>query len=581
MRYYRYKLLIWSNVTGMKKIFLLLMVIFTTLPILSQNTQSAAKASPIDTIDVVCYDLELNTDFLSSFGMAYIFANNEDYKLTGAIFADAVPPGTYTDCVMDLKHIATQKMIPAKEVSLTLSVDPNKHCAIKGTMLGEDNILYILDLSWTVPIPTQIVNISFETCANVAYYPDVSNDFMLSNQDEEYDIALDIIGVPMNSSFTEKNLFVNYCVIAHKATQDTVKIAGAEGRVWQSNDTTYLSASIIGFNAIQYNIDLWYAVPTPTKTVTLSITDATFHNEMETDGYYALVGKTPDKNIEFAISLLANTVEDIPGTYINDGMFGEFSGKNYDFIHFIGGNYTTYIATNWNNEKQDFDQIITIEKGEAIITMDANEDIKLVGSFIGMDGVKYNVTLTTKVDKPRFDWDMPSGELECTIQATTEDIYIEDHTTEDGSIFLEVMTDKELLALFFFAEEADDQIIIPEGTYYIDDSNDYETVSASNGSLTRHSSFYATHDGVDFTSMYFLVSGTIDVKNKDGKLMLEINALNSYDVPSHIVLECTGTDSSVEDITTLPIDYQKIMRNGHVFIIRNGKTYNLMGTTIK
>ena len=143
------------------------------------------------------------------------------------------------------------------------------------------------------------------------------------------------------------------------------------------------------------------------------------------------------------------------------------------------------------------------------------------------------------------------------------------------------MTDKELLALFFFAEEADDQIVIPEGTYYIDDSNDYETVSASNGSLTRHSSFYATHDGVDFTSMYFLVSGTIDVKNKDGKLMLEINALNSYDVPSHIVLECTGTDSSVENITTLPIDYQKIMRNGHIFIIRNGKTYNLMGTTIK
>ena len=185
---------------------------------------------------------------------------------------------------MDLKHIATQKMIAAKKVTLTLSVDQNKHCAIKGTMLGKDNILYNLDLSWTVPTPTKTVNISFETCAQVAYYPDVSNDFTLSNQNDEYDIALDIIGVPMNSSFTEKNLFVNYCVIADKATQDTVKIAGAEGRVWQSNDTTYLSASIIGFNAVQYNIDLWYADVTPNNTVTLNITNATFRNKMANDG---------------------------------------------------------------------------------------------------------------------------------------------------------------------------------------------------------------------------------------------------------------------------------------------------------
>lgn len=213
--------------------------------------------------------------------------------------------------------------------------------------------------------------------------------------------------------------------------------------------------------------------------------------------------------------------------------------------------------------------------------MDENEEIKLVGSFIGMDGVKYNVTLTTQVDKPRFDYDMPSDELESTIHATKEDIYIEDNTAEDGSIFLEVMTDKELLALFFYAEEADAQTIIPEGTYYIDYSSDYETVSASDGSLTRHSSFYATHDGVDFTSMYFFVSGTIEVKNNDGQLMLDINALNSYDVPSHIVLECVDTESDVENITTAPIDCQKIMRDGHVLIIRNGHTYDLMGTIIK
>ena len=100
------------------------------------RVMAAAQAAPIDTIDVVCHDLKLNTDFIGLFGMAYIFANNNEYNLTGAIYADSIPPGTYTNCVMDLKHIATQKQIPALSVTLTSAVDANRNCVITGTMIG-------------------------------------------------------------------------------------------------------------------------------------------------------------------------------------------------------------------------------------------------------------------------------------------------------------------------------------------------------------------------------------------------------------------------------------------------------------
>ena len=564
--------------SSMKKLFSFFALSFLTISgVLAQSNLRVVAATPIDTIDVVCHDLVLNTDFIGLFKMAYIFANNSEYELTGAINnVDSIPPGTYTDCFMDLKHIATQTQIPAVSVTLTLAVDANRNCVITGEMLGEDNICYNLHLSWTPPISTDTVHIAFEKSASVAYYPDLEHDFMLSNQNEEYNIALDIRRVAMGDTFDERNLNIAYCLITNKLTQDTVKIASAKGRVWQANDTTYLSANVAGFDAVTYSIDLWYAVPEVTQTQALTISDATFYNKLEEEGYFALTGMIEDKSLEFAISLLGDTEDDIPGTYINDGLFGGFTGENYDFINYVGGNYATYIAK-WNPDKNDYD-VLSIEKGNAKVTMDEEQNVTMEGSFIAQDGVLYNLTLTTKVDIPRLDYDMTEGAIDCVI--TGNDITLEDNTAENGTIFFDVLTNNELMALYFYAEEADPEIVIPEGTYYIDNSEDYFSVKASDGSIGMYPTFYATHDGGNFTSMYFFVSGTVDVQNKQGKLYMEINARNSYNVPAHIVYDGSAT-TGLSDTHIPTSDTQKVLRDGQLLIIRNGNAFNLMGARVQ
>jgi len=559
----------------MKRLFTIIAVALTAiLSIFAKNNEVLV---PIDTIDVVCHDLKLDTDLIGLFGMAYIFANNSEYKLTGAIYADSIPPGTYTNCVMDLKHIETQKKVPAASVTITLAVDANRNCVITGHMIGEDNIYYNLHLSWTPPMATDTVHIAFDTPSSVAYYPDLSHDFMLSNKDDNYDISLDIIGVPMGETFTERNFNITYCMIANRQTHDTISIAAAEGQVWQSNDTTYLSANVLGFDSVMYDIDLWYVVPLVTDTQEIHIYDATFYNQLEKNGYFALVGTTADKSIEFALSLLGRTEEDIPGTYINDGVFGGFTGKNYDFINFIGGSYSTYIAK-WNPDKNDYD-VISIEKGNAKVTMDEDKNIMLIGSFIAQDGMQYDITLTTKVDKPRLDYDMTEGAIDCII--TSNDTTLEDNTAKNGSIFFDVRTDNELLALYFYAETADPDIVIPEGTYYIDESEDYFSVNASDGSIDTYPSCYLTDDGYTFTSMYFFVSGTVEVKKKQGKLYMEINALNSYNVPAHIIYDATGA-TKLDNIEEKHIvETEKIMVDGQLFIIHGDKTFNTIGLRVK
>ena len=558
----------------MKKILMILMVVVMGLPQVmaaSQATEAAPakEEAPVDTIDVVCHDLTLNTDFIPLFGMAYIFANNEDYNLTGAIYADSIPPGTYTNCVMDLKHIATQKKIPAASVTITLAVDANRNCVITGHMIGEDNIFYNLHLSWTPPTATDTVHIAFDKSSSVAYYPDLAHDFMLTNKDENYDISLDIVGVPMGESFTERNLNIAYCMIANRLTHDTISIAAAEGQVWQSGDTTYLSANVLGFDAVVYDIDLWYAVPEVAENQEISIYNATFYNELAKDGYFALVGTTEDKSIEFAISLLGNTEEDVPGTYVNDGLFGGFTGENYDFIHFIGGSYSTYIAK-WNAERNDYD-ILSIEKGHATVTMDEEQEVTLVGEFVAVDGVEYHITMTSKVDKPRIQDDAMSGAVE-RLFVNENQLTIEKE--EEDKIRLEIMTGSDLMALWFYVEYIDDEIVIPEGEYTIDDYGDYWSVIKGDGSLGK--SFYATHDGEYFTSLYFLVDGTVVVSKKNGKLHLEMHAVNSYDVPVHVVY-APGATTGVENTQSPTGNPKKVLRHGQLIIEREGKMYNAQG----
>jgi hypothetical protein len=177
------------------------------------------------------------------------------------------------------------------------------------------------------------------------------------------------------------------------------------------------------------------------------------------------------------------------------------------------------------------------------------------------------------VDKPHIIDDATEGAVERIF--INEKLTIE-KLTED-KVRLEIMTDRDLLAMWFYVEQIDDDIIIPEGEYSINTSDDYWSVIAADGSLGK--TFYATHDGEYFTSFYFMTSGIVTIGKKNGKLCFEINALNSYDVPVHIIYEASTT--ALENISKEQINNQKKIVDGQLMIIRNGKTYNALGTQVE
>ena len=114
--------------------------------------------------------------------------------------------------------------------------------------------------------------------------------------------------------------------------------------------------------------------------------------------------------------------------------------------------------------------------------------------------------------------------------------------TEKSGYFTYQVTDgKNMLALLIVADK-DEKTVIPVGTYAINDSEQTGTVLASTGLTSNNSvtySFYSTVNaqGQLTTPIYFLVGGTVEVSVEGDKLKMEVNAVNSYDVPVHVVCE--------------------------------------------
>jgi hypothetical protein len=220
--------------------------------------------------------------------------------------------------------------------------------------------------------------------------------------------------------------------------------------------------------------------------------------------------------------------------------------------------------------------------------MDEDKNIILTGWIMGDDAVKYNLTMTSKFERPHLYYDTEDTPVD-RIFTGKDKVIINDYTLQWGPIYFEVISEEYLDILNFqlLVEEADPATILPPGVYPITSIGDYNTVIAGTGvdpwSGQVAPGLYAAVTDVSGGSLasplYFLVDGTIEVKNNNGSLYIEVNAVNSYDVPVHIIYDAstTGVDSIVEDMMGI----SKRVIDGQLYIIRDGKIYTAMGVQVK
>ena len=529
--------------------------------------------APTDSVELKATNLILNDALSEELGVVSFDAKNEQYILSGAWMATEAEEGTYAkeDVTIELQDVKNNQTIHSLDATLHVKMDNSAHWTITGTMRGDDNVVYNLDLSYVVPMPQDTMVVRFNHSAIATFTPDMNNDLLFENKDERYYASINIRGVEMGSTFSLQDVDRDYCGVKDSVTGAYTELADINGRIYQLGDTTIIQAQLISMDATLYDIELWYVVPTPIDTVTLSF-PVEFGDLRNEEGYYQLYGPSSDTTYIVAFSPLS---QDIEGTFVNDGLFGKFGAE--------GGRMemeyrNTYIA---KMEGDYVTAIMPLETGTMTVTMDADGNITAVAEAICADSVYYHITMTAHYEREYLRGDMPTGSVD-KVYTAADILSTMDKSEEEGWIYLAIgaADQSDLMAMHFLVDSTDADILIPEGEYKINKSFRPGTILGNAGPDDQNqisTPFYATTDAQGYLNeIYMWVKGTVTVAKKNGKLYLEVNAFNSYDVPVHIIYDGSVT-TNIIDIPMEGTRSVKYIKNGQLIIRKNGVEYNTQG----
>ena len=533
-------------------------------------------SNPIDTVDVKCANMRIDDTYAEVYNMMTIAASNDEYELQIMYKDNVLRERTYTEALAQV--YVTDKQTGSQVESLTTKIHVKQLHAGEYTVYGEarctDNVVYNFDLAWVVPATTDTIALCFDHTARASYYPQMNNDLLLINSNDRYTLNLNVVGAELGGDFTMEHIGEYYTSLSDDALKMDIELAQVEGTIYQSGDTTWVKAQMVGFDAKLYDVQLWYAVPMPTDTIELTFNDVPFTNHLE-EGYFQLIAYTEDQTRMVSFTPASHAIE---GTFVNDGMFGRFGEGRYDFF-----NDYTYIQE-WNPKTREYDTY-TIEKGELVVTLSPDGVITARAEVVGEDAKLYRITMYSKYERPHLDFDSEDGAVE-RVYGAEDDVVIEDHTQRDGYIIFQATAhdQSDMLVLYFFANQVDNEVTIPQGVYPINHSLMAGTVLSSTGANednTVSPSLYASLTDGYLDALYFLVDGTVKVEKVDGKLRLEVEAVNSYDVPVHVVYDASLAGSNLENTKVVDSNLSKVLKDDQLIIIKSGVKYNILGSVIE
>ena len=571
-------------------------------------TMSYTKPAPTDTIDIVATNMVV--DEFEFWGMVFctVQASNDEYTVT-LDMANGLPMGELTSEDFNVAYSSVYRIEDKKEIvfdeiiSATVSEVEGKP-AVKAQVVGVDNIRYNLDLSYVVPKATDTVHVVFDELAVAEYYASYG-DYYIFNENENYIVTLDIFEEKGNlmGEYTADDFDMYYTQLGVITDGDTavVSIADAKAVVTPTEEEgiVLIEAELTGMDAVLYKVST--KVDVAEKGLQYDATEGFLMDEYTTEdiytindqsanGYIMLDVESADGNDLMGLVFWVDGADEntiIPtGTYQINGSTESGTVLASTGMGSTGLTYSLYATL-------DAEGMITppcwfMVGGEVVVS----EKDGILSIYV--DAVNSNnlpIFITCEYDlntKQGLQYDEQTGSVNRTY--TTEDIldintdYIAQYNLGVNIVAADY---SDQVSLLFFVPAADPEIGIPAGTYPIASTPALNTILAAEGVNAEGGvapSYYSTlvEQGgkLYLDKLYFMVSGQAVVENINGKLKMTIDAVNSYDVPIHIVYDATNAATAIENVT-VNTNASKVVENNQLFIIKDGVKYNVMGSVVK
>lgn len=525
--------------------------------ILYRITLTSHSVQPKRTVDITINNMTIE-DFTSTQGLYYVDGYNAQYQVTVEVTANSIADGEYTSGLKIALASADMQTSPLLYL-YTLTTTPAMR-KVQIDMLGKDTVRYRIDMAYIVPATKDTVEVAFAHSAELTHAKSAGN-YQFYNYDDRYIASIDIHTDTLGGTFGGDDIDKYYSFMGVITAQDTIGVRVMDAKVVlsQSADTIYLQADVVGEDSILYKVSMFHVPPVAKDTVVLLIPSARY-NDLLSRGAYQVHGYTPDSSYYLSITPFTQQIE---GTYDVSEMYSPYS----------------YIA--------HFDQAgsftrIPFYNGE-VVAEQHDRCLNMTGGILGKDTVFYQIRMTANVP---LKYDSVSGEVDFAYtqqdQVSINTAYLADSSMIlfDAVAFGVI---NNTYIRFNTTTTTDPVTIIPTGVYPINYSRQPGTVYAGSVSVDKAGneapapSFFARTwmDGRIVPPLYFMVSGTVKVENRDGALFIEVDALNSYGRPIHITYDSDAT--AIQHTKVDSVRTRKIIRDGHILIRRGEEVFTLQG----
>ena len=231
-------------------------------------TMSYTKPDPVDTVSIVATDLYIDEFEFWGYVFATADASNDEYSVLLSanqyLTAGEYTSGNFSLSSCEITDKVAKETIGLTEVNVTVAGEGNGR-TIVGEVVGDNNVLYQLDLSYVVPEVADTVKVVFET-PGVAEWYDADSDYFIYNENEEYFVYLDMITEKNNfvGEFAAEDFILTYTAMGEIVDGDSTMIMAADAKAVVTaigESLVHIEAEITGKNGTLYLVSTDVQLP--------------------------------------------------------------------------------------------------------------------------------------------------------------------------------------------------------------------------------------------------------------------------------------------------------------------------------